>query len=143
MCDLVSIDMPERADRGSGADGEKWAEWQMWQMSAGEADGGISAVRRKKQAANGQPISTKWLILKNIRFAMCKNVRTFAAVFPALEDARGEMPEWSIGAVSKTVDQLAGPRVRIPVSPQTMQRAKDNLSLALFFLYEVRGKRRL
>ena len=54
--------MPERADRGSGADGEKWAEWQMWQMSAGEADGGISAVRRKKQAANGQPISTKWLI---------------------------------------------------------------------------------
>ena len=28
------------------------------------------------------------------------------------------MPEWSIGAVSKTVDQLAGPRVRIPVSPQ-------------------------
>ena len=62
MCDLVSIDMPERADRGSGADGEKWAEWQMWQMSAGEADGGISAVRRKKQAANGQPISTKWLI---------------------------------------------------------------------------------
>ena len=27
------------------------------------------------------------------------------------------MPEWSIGAVSKTVDQLAGPRVRIPVSP--------------------------
>ena len=29
----------------------------------------------------------------------------------------GEMPEWSIGAVSKTVDQLAGPRVRIPVSP--------------------------
>ena len=29
------------------------------------------------------------------------------------------MPEWSIGAVSKTVDQLAGPRVRIPVSPHT------------------------
>ena len=40
MCDLVSIDMPERTDRGSGADGEKWAEWQMWQMNAGEADGG-------------------------------------------------------------------------------------------------------
>lgn len=31
---------------------------------------------------------------------------------------QGKMPEWSIGAVSKTVDQLAGPRVRIPVSPQ-------------------------
>ena len=121
--------MPERADRGSGADGEKWAEWLMWQMNAGEADGGTSAVRRKKQAANGQPISTKWLILKNIRFAMCKNVRTFAAVFRALEDARGEMPEWSIGAVSKTVDQLAGPRVRIPVSPQN---ATPNQSVAFF-----------
>ena len=34
------------------------------------------------------------------------------------------MPEWSIGAVSKTVDQLAGPRVRIPVSP----RKKDSLT---------------
>ncbi len=29
----------------------------------------------------------------------------------------GEVPEWSNGAVSKTVDQLAGPRVRIPASP--------------------------
>ena len=35
---------------------------------------------------------------------------TFAAAF-------GEMPEWSIGAVSKTVDYASGPRVRIPVSP--------------------------
>ena len=33
----------------------------------------------------------------------------------------GEMPEWSIGAVSKTVDQLAGPRVRIPVSPLRLE----------------------
>jgi hypothetical protein len=30
---------------------------------------------------------------------------------------KGEMPEWSIGAVSKTVDLARGPRVRIPISP--------------------------
>ena len=30
----------------------------------------------------------------------------------------GEMPEWSNGAVSKTVDRISGPRVRIPLSPQ-------------------------
>jgi hypothetical protein len=29
----------------------------------------------------------------------------------------GEMPEWSIGAVSKTVVPFAVPRVRIPLSP--------------------------
>ncbi len=32
----------------------------------------------------------------------------------------GEMPEWSIGAVSKTVDLARGPRVRIPISPQSI-----------------------
>ncbi len=31
--------------------------------------------------------------------------------------ASGEVPEWSNGAVSKTVDPSRGPRVRIPVSP--------------------------
>ncbi len=31
----------------------------------------------------------------------------------------GEMPEWSIGAVSKTVVRATGPRVRIPLSPQS------------------------
>ncbi len=34
--------------------------------------------------------------------------------------APGEMPEWSIGAVSKTVVRVTGPRVRIPISPQHM-----------------------
>ena len=38
----------------------------------------------------------------------------FAAVF-------GEMPEWSNGAVSKTVDLFGGPRVRIPFSPQDVE----------------------
>ena len=41
-----------------------------------------------------------------------------------LESCAGEMPEWSIGAVSKTVDPLAGPRVRIPVSPQTNSKTR-------------------
>ena len=31
---------------------------------------------------------------------------------------KGEMPEWSNGAVSKTVDRISDPRVRIPLSPQ-------------------------
>ena len=32
-------------------------------------------------------------------------------------DPRGEVPEWSNGAVSKTVEPSRVPRVRIPVSP--------------------------
>ena len=32
-------------------------------------------------------------------------------------DPRGEVPEWSNGAVSKTVVGASPPRVRIPVSP--------------------------
>jgi hypothetical protein len=32
----------------------------------------------------------------------------------------GEMPEWTIGAVSKTVVRATGPGVRIPLSPQHM-----------------------
>ncbi len=35
---------------------------------------------------------------------------------------KGEMPEWSIGAVSKTVDLARGPRVRIPISPQPISK---------------------
>lgn len=38
-------------------------------------------------------------------------------------EKNGEMPERSIGAVSKTVVRLRGPRVRIPVSPQTKQKS--------------------
>ena len=33
------------------------------------------------------------------------------------EHPRGEMPEWSIGVVSKTIVLARVPRVRIPVSP--------------------------
>ena len=41
---------------------------------------------------------------------------TFAV---SLNDSeQGKMPEWSIGAVSKTVVPLRAPRVRIPVFPQ-------------------------
>ena len=34
------------------------------------------------------------------------------------------MPEWSNGAVSKTVVRLCGPGVRIPLSPQSQQTRK-------------------
>ena len=43
----------------------------------------------------------------------------------------GEVPEWSIGAVSKTVDQLAGPRVRIPASPQKKTVSLDTVFFIL------------
>ncbi len=49
-------------------------------------------------------------------------------------DFQGEMPEWSIGAVSKTVDQLAGPRVRIPVSPLPKDSRVLNRLMSLFFM---------
>lgn len=43
-------------------------------------------------------------------------IATFAV---SLNDSeQGKMPEWSIGAVSKTVVPLRAPRVRIPVFPQ-------------------------
>jgi hypothetical protein len=34
------------------------------------------------------------------------------------QNFNGEMPEWSNGAVSKTVDRFCDPGVRIPLSPQ-------------------------
>ena len=40
-----------------------------------------------------------------------------AAPFRAGRASRGEVPEWSIGAVSKTVERVSVPRVRIPPSP--------------------------
>ena len=37
--------------------------------------------------------------------------------FPGVSNTEGEVPEWSNGAVSKTVDRASGPWVRIPPSP--------------------------
>ena len=36
---------------------------------------------------------------------------------PLVTKRRGEVPEWSNGAVSKTVERASVPRVRIPLSP--------------------------
>ena len=36
-------------------------------------------------------------------------------------DAKGEMAEWSIAAVLKTVVRATGPGVRIPLSPQSTE----------------------
>jgi hypothetical protein len=47
-----------------------------------------------------------WLLFCNLEFEII-----FALI-------TGEMPEWSIGAVSKTVVPFGVPRVRIPLSPQ-------------------------
>ena len=48
----------------------------------------------------------------------------------------GEMPEWSNGAVSKTVDRICGPRVRIPFSPP----AKRIQGFVSFFLFDDKNK---
>ena len=40
------------------------------------------------------------------------------------ESACGEVPEWSNGAVSKTVVGASLPRVRIPVSPPNPNSSK-------------------
>jgi hypothetical protein len=44
----------------------------------------------------------------------------------SIETGIGEVPEWSIGAVSKTVVPSRGPRVRIPVSPPFNFRTEIN-----------------
>ena len=43
----------------------------------------------------------------------------------------GEVPEWSNGAVSKTVDRASGPWVRIPPSPPTAARLSVRLARAV------------
>ena len=43
------------------------------------------------------------------------------------------MPEWSIGAVSKTVNPLRGSRVRIPVFPQNQGNKLKINELPYFF----------
>ncbi len=40
----------------------------------------------------------------------------------AIAQLLGEVPEWSIGAVSKTVERASVPRVRIPLSPPLLSR---------------------
>ena len=48
------------------------------------------------------------------------------------------MPEWSNGAVSKTVDRSPGPRVRIPLPPQKktiVNKTADNQYVGSFIFY--------
>jgi hypothetical protein len=53
----------------------------------------------------------------------------------------GEMPEWSIGAVSKTVVPSRVPRVRIPVSPPIRNAKKSKpLKINTFQWFFVCGK---
>ena len=54
-------------------------------------------------------------LTSDILFLLKRSMWGECAIFARI----GEMPEWSNGAVSKTVVRLGGPRVRIPLSPQT------------------------
>ena len=54
----------------------------------------------------------------------------------------GEVPEWSIGAVSKTVERASVPRVRIPPSPPSrhmFQRMILEVAMKRWFLRAPRG----
>ena len=48
-----------------------------------------------------------------LNFALAKGPKPFCDI----SDQQGKVPEWSIGAVSKTVVPLRAPRVRIPAFP--------------------------
>ena len=43
------------------------------------------------------------------------------------------MPEWSNGAVSKTVERFRVPRVRIPFSPLNVTKWQKNVILSFLF----------
>ncbi len=55
-----------------------------------------------------------------------QKVIIFAAATSLCCCSTGEMPEWSIGAVSKTVVRVTGPWVRIPLSPQQTVQAEPH-----------------
>jgi hypothetical protein len=53
----------------------------------------------------------------------------FCQLFYICSHKKGELAEWSIVAVSKTVVRATGPGVRIPRSPQkAKQRRPENVS---------------
>ena len=50
------------------------------------------------------------------------------------------MPEWSIGAVSKTVVRVTGPGVRIPLSPQPGMDAGPSVTARHPVLWEAKSE---
>ena len=106
--------------------------------ATGESDDESGSEKRMRYSILCQTVARKVGVFLREKFCHVDFCLYFCSRFPRAEDARGEMPEWSIGAVSKTVDQLAGPRVRIPVSPQKRQE-KDAKNSVLFVFSRRQG----
>jgi hypothetical protein len=64
----------------------------------------IGFIKNSKEFLSG-------LLISGFRIYLCNLFRRDDLII-------GEVPEWSIGAVSKTVEPFGVPRVRIPLSPQ-------------------------
>ncbi len=71
---------------------------------------------------------------KTLTFAPQTPIIAHERAFVTRRNQIGKMPEWSIGAVSKTVVPLREPRVRIPVFPQ--KRSCKLTTCGLFFLWK-------
>lgn len=92
-----------------------------------------------RKQANNASIGPFGVAVRKNNFEMHVRIlhtsKSFSTFAPTKRHVRprviyGKMPEWSIGAVSKTVVPLRAPRVRIPVFPQ---RASQKISDWLFF----------
>lgn len=79
-------------------------------------------------------------ILQKITLLLCSIQKSFLTLQPqtrqdglsAYKDQKGKVPEWSIGAVSKTVVPLRVPRVRIPAFPLKSLKLTENSELLSF-----------
>ena len=77
-----------------------------------------------------------YLCVKRLSNIYKKSTNPICKIEEDLYFCRGELAEWSIAAVLKTVDLLKGPRVRIPHSPpkwyQNQQKACKSYDSRLF-----------
>ncbi len=65
-------------------------------------------------------------INSTLQYRFCLHGKKVMTIFAASKShGYGKMPEWSIGAVSKTVVPLRVPRVRIPVFPLKKLQVND------------------
>ncbi len=65
-------------------------------------------------------------INSTLQYRFCLHGKKVMTIFASSKShGYGKMPEWSIGAVSKTVVPLRVPRVRIPVFPLRKLQVND------------------
>ena len=97
-------------------------------------------IRVAKEEGKREDLRLKSRVMGTWFFIICK-IASFVAITGGVcgkspnilkfAPTIGEMPEWSIGAVSKTVVPLRAPGVRIPLSPPKL--AERNAKQAFLF----------